>query len=108
LSDVLLRGPLKARYSLSGAPYRFAAEVRMPAAAQTWGDCELIISEGDSVIYRTRLNHQSPSASFNIPVRGQELTIEIAEGANGPVGDTLLLVRALLLAESIPSQTPRN
>ena len=36
-------------------------------------------------------------ATINVPITTLELTIEIAEGANGPVQDTLQIERALIL-----------
>jgi hypothetical protein len=97
LAGVTYRGPLKVWYTLPAGSTRFAAEARLPDDALQWGDCELLIHDGGREAFRARLNLDQPVALINIELRTDELAIEIAEGANGPVQDHVALHRAMVL-----------
>ncbi|MDY7110019.1 MAG: hypothetical protein SYC29_15415 [Planctomycetota bacterium] len=93
------RGPLAVRYELPAGCRRFAAEAVLPRPDRGWGDYELIIRCGDEEVYRRWINGEQPSDAIDIPLAGRELTIELTEGAHGPIRDRLLLRRPLLLIE---------
>ncbi|MCI0362335.1 MAG: hypothetical protein L0Y44_16150 [Phycisphaerales bacterium] len=97
LSDLDYRGPIVARYALPAGADRFTAIAELPYQGQTWGDCELVVRSNDDEVFRTRLNEAQPAATINVPLTGRELTIEITEGANGPIQDQVILRRAMVL-----------
>jgi hypothetical protein len=97
LSAVELSGPITVRYVLPAGCERFIADAELPRAARAWGDCELIVRSDDQEVFHVRLNAAVPQASINVPLRGRELTIEIAAGVHGPIQDLIRLHRPLLL-----------
>jgi hypothetical protein len=99
LGRIEYRGPVLVRYRLPRGVARLAAEATLPPNDREWGDFELIVRDDDDVVLRERLNAMRPSVPINIELHGSELTIEIAEGARGPIQDRLVLERAMLLIE---------
>jgi hypothetical protein len=97
LSRIEYRGPLIARYALPPGYQRFVAEAELPRESRDWGDFEIIVRSDDQEVFRTRVNAANPSVSINAPIIGRELTLELAEGAHGPIQDHLILTRAMLL-----------
>jgi hypothetical protein len=93
------QGPMVVRYALPAGATRFAAEAVLPPSSRIWGDYELVIRDDDEVVHRSRLNARHPSHQINVELRGSELTIELTQGAHGPIHDRLHLERALLLVE---------
>jgi hypothetical protein len=101
LSSVEFSGPITVRYALPAGCERFIAEAELPREDRAWGDCDLIVRSDDTEVFRTRVNRASPMARINamLPAKagGRELTIEITEGARGPIQDRVRLHRPLLL-----------
>jgi len=97
LSAIEYSGPIVARYALPAGCQRFIADAELPRDARTWGDCELVVRSDDEEIFRTHLSSATPVASINVPVKGRELTIEVAAGAHGPIQDLVRLHRPMLL-----------
>jgi len=99
LSRVELRGPLTARYVLPAVAgeLRFIAEAKRPVTASAWSDFELVLSDDQGEVFRTRLNDAHPTASIDVRLRGPVLTIQITEGDYGPIQDHVILHRAMLL-----------
>lgn len=97
LSPIEFHGPLLARYTLPEGASRFAATALLPASSRQWGDYELVIRNDGREVWRERLTGSRPEYEINIPLTGRELTIELTEGAHGPVQDHLLLRRARVL-----------
>jgi hypothetical protein len=97
LSMMEFSGPITVRYALPAGCERFLAEAELPRQARAWGDCELIVRSDDEEVFRAKLSAATPSASINVPLKGRELTIEIAAGAHGPIQDLVRLHRSLLL-----------
>lgn len=91
LDSITFCGPIAVTYELPRGASRFAADAVLPETARGLGDFELVIGVDGEEVFRRRLNSASPRAQINVPVAGSELTIEIAEGANGPVQDQLRL-----------------
>jgi hypothetical protein len=98
-AEIEYRGPLVVRYRLPDGCRRFAAEAILPPSARAWGDFLLIVAAGDEELYRARLNGEHPTDTINVPIAGRELTVELTQGANGPIQDRLILRRPLLLVE---------
>ncbi len=99
LARVLLKGPISIRYELPSAPSYLMAEARLPPEARTWGDCELLIRDEGRVVFRARLNGDTPVVSIGVTIHGTQLEIEIAEGAHGPIYDHVVLHRAMVIKE---------
>ena len=97
LSRIEFRGPLVSRYALPAGCVRLAAEAMVPVEDRSWGDCEIVIRSDDAEVFRAHLNGSTPSASINVPLTGRELTIEVTQGAHGPIQDVVVLNRAMLL-----------
>ncbi|MCA9296938.1 MAG: hypothetical protein KC983_10475 [Phycisphaerales bacterium] len=100
LGSIRYHGPLTARYTVPGGVRRFAADAELPLDARVWGDCELVIRSDDREVFRARLSADAPSVSINTAIDGSELTIDILEGANGPVQDVVELRNAMLLRQT--------
>jgi hypothetical protein len=98
-AEIEYRGPLVVHYGLPAGCRRFAAEAILPSSARAWGDFELIVAAGDEELHRVHLNAEHPTDTINIPIAGRDLTIELTQGANGPIQDQLILRRPLLLVE---------
>jgi len=96
LSPIEFRGPVVVYYALPVGASRFAGTARVPESASDWADFEFIIRVNDSEAFRDRLNAENRRTTFNIPLHGSELTIELTEGADGPVLDQMILERAVL------------
>lgn len=103
LSSIEYRGPLVVHYVLPRGTSRFAAEAILPDTAQPWGDFELIVRSAGEVLFQTRMNASNPSVNINIELpaseAGRELTVEMLEGAYGPINDRLILQRPMLLVQ---------
>lgn len=61
------------------------------AQVRQWADFDVIFRLDDKPIARAHLDGQHPRAEINIPLDGRRLTIELTQGANGPVMDRALL-----------------
>ncbi len=99
LSPMEFRGPITVQYVLpTGARY-FAAEAELPPVARAWGDCVLIVRDDDRTVFTARLNAEAPVATIGVRLSGSTLTVEITEGAAGPIHDQVVLLRSLILVE---------
>jgi len=99
LSKVEFRGPLAAHYVLPPGARYFAAEARLPEAARAWGDCVLKIRDNGREVFTGRLNAETPTVAIGVRLTGSMLTVEVTEGAGGPIQDHVVLVRAMILVE---------
>ncbi len=99
LSPLEFRGPITVHYVLPAGATYFAAEARLPALSRAWGDYELIVRDDDRTVFTTRLNAETPTATIGVGLSGSTLTVEVTEGAAGPIQDTVVLVRSLILVE---------
>ena len=99
LAPIRISGPVEVRWRLPEGAQRFAAEAVLPADALAFGDYEMVIRDESGEIYRAHLDGGAPAASINVGISGRELTIELTEGARGPVQDALVLHRAMVLTE---------
>jgi hypothetical protein len=99
LGRVEFRGPVSVQYLLPPGSSYLSAEAALPVQARSWGDCELVIREDDEQIFTARLNAERPAASIGVGLNGSQLTVEITEGAGGPVQDQVVLLRAMVLVE---------
>lgn len=99
LSRVALHGPMALRYRLPATPVFLTAEARLPVTARTWSDCDLVVRDDETEVARVHLDARNPVAEVETLLQGATLQIEITEGRNGPIQDTVILHRAMLLVE---------
>jgi len=99
LSPLEFRGPITVHYVLPAGATYFAAEAQLPALSRAWGDCDLIIRDDDRTVFTTRLNAETPTATIGVRLSGSTLTVEVTEGAAGPIHDRVVLLRCLILVE---------
>jgi hypothetical protein len=99
LGRVEFRGPLAAQYLLPAGAVYLSADASLPPAARTWGDCELIIRQDGRRLFSATLNAGQPTASIGVPLNGSQLTVEVTEGAGGPIQDRVVFLRAIVLVE---------
>ena len=97
LSRLELRGPLTVRYAVGDRYLRFAAEAVLPESARQWGDYDIVVRDDDREVFRARLNAERPSVQINVALSGAEMSIELTEGAHGPIQDVVILERAMFL-----------
>ncbi len=95
--SVEFRGPMVAHYELPPESSRFVCDAILPESSRTWGDVQLIVRCDGEEVGRFEINAASPVASINAPLPGSELTIELAEGRNGPIQDLLVLRNPMIL-----------
>ena len=89
--------PIVVRYVLPEPGMRFLARAVLPRKDRGWGDLEIVVRDGARELLRSRLDAQHPAVAIDLPISGTDLTIELLEGRNGPVQDTVLLLRPLLI-----------
>jgi hypothetical protein len=99
LGRVEFRGPLSVQYLLPEDAVYLSADASLPQSARTWGDCELIIRQDGRRLLAETLNAERPEVSIGVPLNGSQLTVEVTEGAGGPVQDRVVFLRALVLVE---------
>jgi hypothetical protein len=95
--DLELPGPMRIDWTLPRDASRFSALVEMPADSFPWGDCEVVFEIDGVEQARVRLNEEQPSREIAIDLGGETLTVRVEPGAYGPVKDTVVLRRPLLL-----------
>jgi hypothetical protein len=97
VADVEFRGPLSVQYVLPSGASRLQAEVQLPVLARALGDCEVVVLDDGREAWRAGLNARRPSASIAVPLSGSILTIEVREGASGPIQNRVVFSRAAIL-----------
>lgn len=95
--DIEFPGPMKVEYMLPDGVKRLAATVALAEHATPWGDCEVIVTQSGTELWRERLNADTPSYALNVPVEAGTLTITLDPGAYGPINDRAVFRRPLLL-----------
>jgi len=100
LRDVTLRGPLTARYALPSRASRFMGTARLGEGLPDWPDCELVIAVDGRELFRERLSNDRRRLEFDVAIEGAELSIEVTEGAFGPIGDRVILEGAMIIVDS--------
>ena len=100
LSPIEFRGPIVARYALPPGCRRFAAAATIPIGSRQWADFVLIVRSNDEEVFRARMSGEQPHVEINVPLSGVELTIELTEGAHGPIQDRLILEYPMLLLQN--------
>lgn len=97
LKGVEFNGPMLARYTLPAGSMRFVAVARLREDAGAWADCEVVVRDDEREVFRARLNAASRSVAVNAALRGAELTIEVTEGAHGPIQDQVVFEQPMII-----------
>ncbi len=105
-ADLEIPGPMAVRWVLpKGGARRLTAEAELPRSARAWGDCVLVVKVNGREAFRRRLNEGSPRCVVAAeipevgPGAGSELEIRVEPGSFGPIQDTVVLRRPLLLSD---------
>jgi len=99
LSDVEMRGPIEARYSLPPGATRFSATAIVPRLVADWADFTLTILVDDRVVLEAGMDGTGRSRrEIDLPLHhATTLTIRLEEGGRGPIQDVILFLRPVLL-----------
>lgn len=98
--DILLPGPMRVTWALPERTRRIALTASLPIESRAWGDLELIVTLDDREVARQTINAVNPSVDLAFDARGERsLTIEIEEGAFGPIQDRIVISRGLVLTD---------
>ncbi|MEM6259180.1 MAG: hypothetical protein AAGI37_12925 [Planctomycetota bacterium] len=98
-----LHAPVTLGYALPERASRLVFSVAMDVddtiseSRRAMAGCELIVYDGDRVLAKHALTPDGPAKRINVPLRSEELRIELAPGVNGPVLDRVLITRAEVL-----------
>lgn len=96
-SAIEIRGPERLIYEIPKGFSIFSAEVEIPPTILDWADCRFVIRQNNQEIARYSLNKKNPKARIGVTIQSGPLEIEIEEAAGGPVGDMVILRRAILI-----------
>ncbi len=96
-----LHAPLSLQLMLPSGAVRFAAEASIDAEDLDWADLTMsIANDRNQKLFEQRLNAATPRAAVNVSTKGtRQLTIDLAEGINGPIRDRLKLGAAAVLID---------
>lgn len=103
--DVRMPGPMRIVYDLPPGARRLAMSAMLGDDAGQWGDFELVISIDGRELTRAHLWKDEPVHAINIDASGKRLTITLEPGRFGPIRDTALLARPIILVDRA---TPRD
>lgn len=97
LKTVEYAGPMQARYTLPAGSMRFVAVARLRDDAGAWADCEVVVRDDDREVFRARLSAATRSVAVNADLSGAELSIEVTEGAHGPIQDQVIFEQPMII-----------
>lgn len=98
-----LHAPVTVRYELPAGARRFAADAAIApgasAAADPPGgaDMVLIVSDGQTELFKERLNADQPRVRINVELTGPALELRLDDAVGGPVLDRLRLENPAVL-----------
>lgn len=106
-SGIRLHGPVAVTFRLPPGSRRLAAVLTLdrPSASadlSAWADCQVAIRLNGRVIATARLSGDVGSVPVNCPVTEGELTIEVTEGSNGPIGDRVVVQEGMVYVRQDP------
>lgn len=97
--DVILPGPMRVVYNLPPGASRLAMTALLGADAGAWGDCELVVSIDGREAARAHLSAEHPTHAINVEASGRSLTITLEPGRFGPIRDSAVLARPIILVD---------
>lgn len=96
-ATITLRGPIRLVYEVPEGFTTLSANAEIPPALRRWGDLVLVIRQAEKELLRQPMSAAHPNAAIALPIVAGALEIEVEEAAHGPVGDTVILARPLLI-----------
>ena len=96
-----IRGPERLVYEIPKGFSVLSADVEIPPSVLAWADCAFVIRQNGQELGRYSLNAKNSKARIRVAVQPGPLEIEIEEAAGGPVGDTVILRRAILIDAAV-------
>jgi len=102
VSDIVLPGPMEARWVLPDESTGIAATLELDPASRVWGDCVVTVTleptKGTALeIVKARLWEESASTAFVAQTSGGwTLRIRVDPGERGPVQDRIVIRRSLI------------
>lgn len=96
-ATITLRGPIRLVYEVPEGFTTLSATAEIPHALRRWGDVVLVVRQGTKELLRQPMSANNPRLSIALPIVAGALEIEVEEAGNGPVGDTVILTRPLLI-----------
>ena len=96
-STIEIRGPERLVYEIPKGFSVFSADVEIPPAVLGWADCAFVVRQNGQELARFSLNTKNPKERVRVTIQNGPLEIEIEEAAGGPVGDSVVLRRAILI-----------
>lgn len=95
-----LHAPLTLRFDLPSGARRFAATASLDPKGLDWADLVLTVSGDGGELFKEHLQGGKPESSLLVEIQGLSLTLQLDEGAKGPIRDRLTLRDAHLLIET--------
>lgn len=96
-ATITLRGPIRLVYEIPEGFTILSATAEIPPALRRWGDLVLVIRQDEKELLRQPMSAAHPNAAIALPIVAGALEIEVEEAGHGPVGDTVILARPLLI-----------
>lgn len=105
LSALEIRGPVRLVYEVPKGSHRLTGNLLVPDALRRWAHAPVRVMQGDRTLLSATLEESSPEVTLDVALdpglsgSAAALSIEIGEGKRGPIGDVIILERALLLVK---------
>lgn len=91
LSPLNVSGPTVMTWDIPEGVDTFRMTVRLPTSMWAWGNLDIQLLVNGNEYGSAHIDKESPEAYFITPVSAGELTIQLLEGSNGPIQDTVIL-----------------
>lgn len=96
-ATIEIRGPERLIYEIPQGFSVFSALVEISPVAPAWTDCVFVIRQGAIELVRQSLSAKSPKVEIGVAIKSGPLEIEVEDSGGGPIGDKIILRRALLI-----------
>lgn len=100
-SAIEVRGPERLIYEIPKGFSVLNAHIEIPPSVRPWGDCVVVLRQNSHEIGRYPLSIKNQSAQIMVSVQPGPLEFEIEEAGGGPIGDIVILRRAILIAADV-------
>jgi len=97
-ATIEIRGPERLIYEIPQGFSVFSALVEISSLAPAWTDCVFVIRQGAIELARQPMSAKFPKVKIGVAIKPGPLEIEIEDSGGGPIGDIVILRRALLIA----------
>ncbi len=97
-ASIEIRGPERLIYKIPQGFSVLSAQAEIPPSLRAWADCTIVLRQNGQELARYALTTKDFRAEISVTILPGPLEIEIEEASGGPIGDTVLLRRAILIA----------